>query len=239
MKDIRFLKTTNVVATEILTSFSRFFYSSLCIVCQSTELNPEQHICGTCWHQLPVAKNSGKITAELSFQFNGKIYFKQAISLWEFSDEVQRIIHFLKYNGYWKLAQKIGWQMGIKLKQTLPLNVETILLPIPLHKTRARERGYNQSDYLTQYIAAETNLKWYNDVLQRTRYTESQTRLNAAQRQENVAHAFQVIKPEKIKHKNIVLIDDVLTTGATMNACARELLNNGANIIYIFSAAKA
>ncbi len=239
MKKFSCWQAINSLLKKIYSSFSWFIFSPVCLICHSNELETKQLVCEACWQSFPEARKAEIITAELSSLLKGETQFAQALSLWEFNTEVQTVIHFLKYGGYWQLATKIGQLMGKKLEQTLALTEEMILLPVPLHKTRLRERGYNQSEILAQYIARETKLKCFSDILQRTRYTQSQTKLTMKQRQKNVSGAFAINNPEKISNKTIILVDDVLTTGATMNACATELIKNGASIIYIFSAAKA
>ena len=114
-----------------------------------------------------------------------------------------------------------------------------IIVPIPLHKIRIRERGYNQSALLCKAIATETGFIIDERVLKRVRYTQSQTKLNAIARQKNMQNAFTVTDKEKIRNKTIILVDDVITTGATMNACAKELKKYGAKTVFIFSAVKA
>lgn len=116
---------------------------------------------------------------------------------------------------------------------------QLMLIPVPLHKTRIRERGFNQSLLLCISISSQLNIDYSDKVLVRTRYTQSQTKLNASKRQKNVANAFQVKSAESIRGKTIILVDDVITTGATMNACAQALARCGASEIILISAAKA
>ncbi|MDZ7377321.1 MAG: ComF family protein, partial [candidate division KSB1 bacterium] len=129
--------------------------------------------------------------------------------------------------------------MAEKLK---PLNFspdETLLIPVPLHKTRARERGYNQSALLCRAIARQTGLPYDEHILKRVRYTRSQTKLSASERLKNVNQAFRIVNKEPIQNKNVILIDDVITTGATMNECARELITNGARTVALCAIAHA
>ncbi|OQX95795.1 hypothetical protein B6I21_03555 [candidate division KSB1 bacterium 4572_119] len=166
-------------------------------------------------------------------------YFKSAFSLWKFSSQTQTIIHYLKYMEFKRLADNIGYFMSLKLKRlNFPEN-DTIIIPIPLHKTRERERGYNQSSLICQSFVKGTDFQCLDKCVIRTRYTKTQTKLSAMDRHKNVSGAFKVVDPVKLKNKVVLLIDDVLTTGATMNGCAKELNRFGVKEIHLFSAVKA
>jgi ComF family protein len=129
--------------------------------------------------------------------------------------------------------------MAEKIKRSGIITCQALLIPVPLHKTRVRERGYNQSELLCKVIAAETGIGYDANILQRIRYTKSQTKLDEATRSVNVKNAFKVSQRDRISKKTILLIDDVITTGATINACAKELIRNGAKEVIIISAIHA
>ena len=119
----------------------------------------------------------------------------------------------------------------------LPVAYLDCVIPVPLHKTRLREREFNQAQVLSQYIADEFNLTMLNDTLLRYRNTKTQTELALDRRIINVKDSFSVEKPEKISGKNILLIDDVLTTGVTSSEAARSLKESGANIVFVLTLA--
>lgn len=227
------------ILSPFLKSIIDFIYPPYCIVCNKLLLFNEKLICKKCLLDLPKLDVDYNIVEEIDSKLSQEIYFSQAVSIWEFSPPLQTAIHYLKYQGFKTIANQFGAFMEDRLRQmSLPVN-QTLLIPVPLHKTRLRERGYNQSTLLCSAIAAETDLIYDDSILKRIRYTESQTRLNASERQKNVENAFKVFNSEKIENKLIILVDDVITTGSTMNACAKVLMNNGAKAVYLLSIVKA
>jgi len=227
------------ILLSLIKSIIDFIYPPFCIVCSAHLLNDERLICEKCWLSLPKVNEDSNIAYEIKLKLGQEIHFSQAISIWEFSPPLQTAIHYLKYQGFKTLANQFGIFMAERLRQiSLPAD-QTILVPVPLHKTRLRERGYNQSALLCKVIAPKTGLTYDDTILTRIRYTESQTKLSAVDRAKNVENAFKIIQPEKIQQKLIILVDDVITTGSTMNACARELMKNGAKAVFLFSIVKA
>jgi len=220
-------------------AFIHLILPHFCLICKTTELKSNHLICQACWENLPPADSSDRLLIELTSNLSGQVCFSRVFSLWQFSPAAQTIIHFLKYRYFKNLALKIGKAMAQEIIGKNVFDEKTILIPVPLHRTRLRERGYNQSYLICQSLAAETGFAIENFALTRIRYTASQTNLTAKQRQHNVKNAFAVIDREKIVGKTILLVDDVITTGATMNACARELMLNGAKEIILLSAVKA
>jgi ComF family protein len=233
------LKYIKSFSREMYYAVIHFFLPHFCLACSTTEIEHNEIICDSCWSKLLKAPSNDIIMNELNNKLSGECCFSGAFSLWKFSPATQTIIHHLKYRAFGNLAGKIGKEMANKLLEHRLISPSTLLIPIPLHKTRIRERGYNQSSLLCKAITQETDIPFEENVLVRVRYTTSQTKLDVKKRWQNVENAFSVLKPEKILDKTIILVDDVITTGATMNACAGELLKNAAKNVYIISAAKA
>jgi len=118
-----------------------------------------------------------------------------------------------------------------------PIDYVDFIIPIPLHKTKLREREFNQAEILSRHIAKEFRKCVLTDVLLRTRETKTQADLEMAERILNVRDSFSVTKHEQIRRKNILLVDDVLTTGATSSEAAKALKNAGANIVFVLTLA--
>ena len=142
------------------------------------------------------------------------------------------LVHALKYDGWHSLATGMGARMA---RLPFPPDViaeRTALLPVPLSARRERERGFNQSARLADAIAAHLGLVAWHDVLERTHFTSSQTRLTPEERLRNVSGAFRVAgDPARLRGAHLVLVDDVVTTAATLNACAAALFAGGTRII--------
>jgi ComF family protein len=238
MARIHPIKLFSATLMELYHTVIHFFLPHFCLICRTTEIKSHDLICENCWKNLPIADSPEKIMLELKNNLSGECYFSGAISLWKFSPETQTIIHYLKYRSFGKIAKTVGKKMAEKLTELnfTPKNVT--IIPIPLHKTRIRERGYNQSALLCKAIAEETGFAVDERILKRVRYTQSQTKLDAIARQKNMQNAFAVTDKEKICDKTIISVDDIITTGATMNACARELQKYGVKTVIIFSAVK-
>lgn len=239
MKTKQILTSPFKILLSLVKATINLIYPPYCIVCNSYLAETERLICSSCWFNLPQIKEDFDLLNEIKSGLNEETHFSEAFSVWDFSPPIQAAVHHLKYQNFKVLANRVGAFMAERLKKlSLPLD-KTILIPIPLHKTRIRERGYNQSSLLCQVITSEIDLPYNDQILKRTRYTQSQTKLNAAERAKNVENAFKVISAKAIQNKIVILVDDVITTGSTMNECARELIKNGANCVYIFSMAKA
>ncbi len=164
---------------------------------------------------------------------NDDIAISWACGLYSFSDDfpVSKLIYALKYRG----ASRIGLEFGAELGEVLEVLKRTdydLLLPVPIHHARERERGYNQSEKIAKGISTVLKTPVRADIAKRTRYTLSQTTLSAEERFKNVANVFKITKPAEIHDKKILLTDDIFTTGATLNACAAVLLENGAREVH-------
>ncbi len=229
----------NTLISNIFIDLCHFFLPRFCIICQTTQIETDTSVCKNCWSQIPAIDRDEYITNIVHKQIQDDCYFNKSIVVWSFSPEVQTIIHYLKYMDFRQLAKIIGKAMGEKLIRFGSSPKDTILIPVPLHRTRIRERGYNQSELLCQAIYEATGLPFSDNILKRIRYTQSQTRLTAKERHQNVAGAFKAVSKKELNDKTIFLVDDVLTTGATMNSCAKELFLAGAKNINLLAAVKA
>jgi competence protein ComFC len=154
-----------------------------------------------------------------------------ALFYYQKGGKVQRMIHRLKYKG----QQKLGWHLGRRLGQYMiesPVYKKLdCIVPVPLHPEKKRKRGFNQSEVLGDGLSTMLGIPLYNNVLNRTSATATQTRKRRFLRWENVESAFNLDASAKVENKNILLVDDVITSGATMEACANKLLSiRGVNI---------
>ncbi len=175
-----------------------------------------------------------KVMADLSFSF---FVFREG-------DEFSKIVYQLKYGGMKQLGVFLGELAGKELKiyfEKENLNEFDNIIPVPLYKTKYRERGYNQSDYICKGINKHLELKFVPDLVERVRHTSTQTKLTREQRIDNMKDAFELNKKYKdqIYGKSIIVVDDVVTTGSTMNEVIKVLKDNGCGRVMGFTIAMA
>ncbi len=147
-------------------------------------------------------------------------------------DDFSKIIYELKYGGMKRLGVYLGELLGDSLKnyfEEINIGEFELIIPVPLHKTKLRERGYNQSDYICKGIKNKLNIKVFTDLVKRVRHTSTQTKLSREERIKNMKDAFEI--NEKYKHviegRKIIVVDDVVTTGSTINEVVKVLRFNG------------
>ena len=217
-----------------------FFLPRICPACNN-KLSPEESsVCADCLSKIKVAENE-RLIAEYKRKFEGKNIISGFTSLYIFEKEgtLQHIIHSAKYNQRFLNGIFLGNVMGLHLSDKLDEWEIDSILPVPLHSLKKAERGYNQSYYIAKGLNKVTKIPIDDSSLRRNKYTESQTTMNLQERAENMANAFRIKNKERIKNKNILLIDDVITTGATTSECGRILLAAGAKKVYAASIAIA
>ncbi|GAB3501428.1 hypothetical protein GCM10027341_28250 [Spirosoma knui] len=151
---------------------------------------------------------------------------------------MQKIVHQVKYRGQKEAVKEIASWYGHQLKTESQLTKDIdVIIGVPLHKTRLQQRGYNQADWIAQGLSEALEIPMRTDVLLRLKFNASQTRKNRIERWENVKTVFAVADQNEVKGKNVVLVDDVLTTGATIEACAIELLRAGCRSVGVLTIA--
>ena len=214
----------------MFSEFLHLFFPKLCPSCSSALYRNEQVICFRCRHQLPRTGFHLQAGNPLERVFWGRVPFRAAAACFIFRKEggVQQLLHHLKY----KNAPDIGREIGRIYSQDLMLapafKSSELIIPVPLHPEKKRIRGYNQSAVFGEGLEAHLPARLREDILVRTTNTGTQTRRSRFARWENVESVFEVQQTENIRGKRILLIDDVITTGATLEACAMHLFTAGA-----------
>lgn len=161
--------------------------------------------------------------------------YNQALAVFEYSITIRELIHRYKYNGEYTLSRTFGHFMSELLKQS---NWQVdIIIPVPLHKNRLKSRGFNQSALLGDYLSHRSGIPCKEDILIRSRDTKTQTGFNRYKRAVNLKDAFSIVKPHDLKDKNILLVDDVHTSGATADSCSRVLHQEGVNKVFVLTLA--
>jgi len=162
-------------------------------------------------------------------------HYDQALAAGLFEGSLREAIHVFKYRPLQSLGKHLSRWMAGQVRMTIPLDMA---MPVPLHKKRLRLRGFNQALLLAQGVSERFSIPLNYDNLVRTRYTRPQVELSGRERTENVRGAFNLIRPEEVREKRILLIDDVFTTGATMNECAKVLKDAGAESVTVLTLAR-
>lgn len=212
-----------------------------CCHCGELLLGDERHLCTHCWMHLPYTHNAAVAGNETEQHFLTHHEVEAAMSLLYFHPDsaTRDIVHDIKYRGARQLGLTMGMLMGEAIAACGRFDSVDLILPVPLHWRRERQRSYNQSELLCRGIAK----KWPRPVvtgnLVRTINTESQTHMTAAERAANVEGVFTVRKPDRLRGRHILLVDDVVTTGSTTAACCDALLNAEVTHISIASLAMA
>ncbi len=202
------------------------FYPADCLLCHASQKDLRHWVCEPCYAGLCALPLAGQRDIRL-----GNSRVMPVFSRWFYDETVQELIHALKYARHFSLAAQLGEELTRGLEQAGWDMQGCILVPVPLHKRRLEERGFNQSEKLARAIAKATDARLkVVPLVRRVRYTQSQTQLSSEQRQQNVAGAFALSRMRKrhVAGARLMLVDDVLTTGATLQACAHILLAGGA-----------
>lgn len=144
----------------------------------------------------------------------------------EYTGVLKRLIHDMKFRQQQKYGAQLSWLLQyVQIEEAIP---QPLVIPVPLHRERLRERGYNQAEAIFKKWAKKKKLLWMPELLQRTRYTVPQWELNLRDRRQNMKKAFVLTKPEAVKNQHIILVDDIVTTGITLEECAKVLKKAGA-----------
>ncbi|WP_118972279.1 ComF family protein [Taibaiella koreensis] len=201
------------------------FFPQLCACCNAELNSGEQVLCLSCVLQLPRTAFH-HIPENRAFQnFTGRVPIERATSFVYFTKEgmMQHLLHQLKYRNRPDIGRYMGKLMVADLEKAGWLDTIDAIIPVPLHRSKLYQRGYNQATCFAEGIAAAADLPVYDKLLLRKQATATQTRKSRAERIANVQEAFLLKHPEQLAGKHVLLVDDVLTTGATLEACALAL----------------
>ena len=215
-----------------------------CYACSGAMARGEKYICTSCNIKLPYTDYHLHGDTELNplqRRFWGKVQVQYAFAYLLFTPKgrVQQMLHKLKYKGAKELGEHLGYRYGSLLSDHQYNDKFDLIVPVPLHKYKLRRRGYNQSECFAKGISDSMKLPLNTSTLVRILDTATQTRKNRLDRWQNVEQVFRVKQQETVKGKHILLVDDVMTTGATLEACTASLLTAGAAKVSVVTIAAA
>jgi ComF family protein len=209
-----------------LADFISLLFPQLCPACGTDLVANEKLICTDCLYNLPLTNFHLQRDNIVAQQFWGKINTDGAYALYYFSKggKVQSLMHHFKYKGMHQIGNLLGNIAGAQLMGNDKFNAVDYIIPVPLHKSRLKERGYNQSACFAHGLAQKLQGTVEENNLVRVKATETQTHRSRFSRFENMQEVFTVKDPEKLQNKHVLLVDDIVTTGSTLEACGIQLL---------------
>ena len=216
---------------RILEGFLQLVFPPVCLVCHNIiqELNELKIVCTPCLNKIELVPQN--FTREQILARLNPCYLDQLVAIFQFDDIVQTIIHQIKYQKADLLARAFAAYARQSGNNSF-FRKEGLVIPVPLFAAREKERGFNQSHLIADGFYRGSTNRVFPQLLVRTRATLTQTELNREERKKNVAQAFKIKDEKFIAGKSIIVVDDVVTTGSTMNECAQALKNAGAENVY-------
>ena len=209
-----------------LNSLLNLWYPDLCFACEQ-RMRPEGFsICVHCEYKIAPTGYHCLAENPVLDRFWGRVPLVHAATCFEFTKEglLQKLIHQLKYRNRPEIGIELGRIYGQMLKATVPYSTVDYIIPVPLHPKKKHERGYNQAAMFAKGLATAMEINWSEDYFVRATYTTTQTKKSRTERFANVQEAFVVADQKALEGKHLLLVDDVITTGATLEACASKLL---------------
>ncbi|MBL7850484.1 MAG: ComF family protein [Cyclobacteriaceae bacterium] len=227
--------------STILRDFVSLFYPPYCLGCSGFLVKGEEILCTSCLAELPKTHYHRRTENPVVNRLAGRLPIRHGWAFLKFQKGgiVQHLLHQLKYNHCPEIGERLGRAYGQELKGQSLAEEFDLIVPVPLHRSRLRQRGYNQSAHFAKGLSDALQIPWNESISIRTRATASQTRKSRADRWENVRQVFAVDAAMPVVGKRILLVDDVITTGATLEACGQHLLDCGCASVSVACIAEA
>ncbi len=217
-----------ITSTKLFTNFTELLFPRICVVCGQKLIETEKHICLRCLLHLPRNNHHLQKDNVMEQLFFGRIPVERACAYFEFKkgSDYQKILHHLKYKGQKGIGEFMGERFGSEIQSVPDFEGVDFICPVPLHPKKERKRGYNQSYHIALGLSRSLGVPVNQSNLRRAVHTSTQTRKSRFERWQNVDGIFELAKPELFDGKHIILVDDVITTGATIEACALAILSS-------------
>ena len=208
-----------------LDEFLSLFFPRVCHSCGKALFMHEKALCTTCLHLLPATKSHLDARSDADQVFWGRVQLKKVSACYYYTrnGKVQRLVHALKYRGMMDVGMAVGAHYGRDLKKSGYYRQIDMIIPVPLHPRKLRKRGFNQSEVFARGLSETMGIPVECRQLVRLKASQTQTRKSRFSRWQNVEGIFAVRDPDALSHKRVLLVDDVITTGATIEACSRAL----------------
>lgn len=209
----------------MLNDFLALIFPRNCVACGNSLYKHEDQICNYCYTHLPKSNFHILQRNPVEILFYGRAQIQLASSFYVFTKKgsVQKILHSIKYKHNKDLAKLVGKWYAEDLMRNEIIKSSCYIIPVPLHEKKYKIRGYNQSEEFAKGLSEGLNISLNTNFLKRKEFTQTQTKKSKYERWENVEDVFEVHSPELLINKQIILVDDVITTGATIEACYHKL----------------
>ena len=229
------------IRNTILEDFISLFFPNYCLGCMGSLIKGEDILCTACLSDLPKTNYHQAIDNPVKNKFSGRLLVKHGLAFLKFrkSGMVQHLLHQLKYNDHPEIGVRLGQTFGLELLNSGFQEEFDLIIPVPLHAARKRQRGYNQSAQFAAGLSEALQIPWDESISIRTQSTATQTRKSKSERWENVKDVFTLGDYRLISEKKILLVDDVITTGATLEACGQHIIASGCQELSVACIAEA
>jgi ComF family protein len=214
------------IISQLWQDFTALLFPRLCLACEQPLLSDEDFLCLHCELLLPKTDLHLQRQNHLTEKFSGRLTLEAASALFYFSKagKAQHLVHQIKYNDKREAAISLGYQYGKMLIEMPHFQIFDTLLPVPLHPRKQIHRGYNQAEMFAKGLSESMEISMETKALVKMKMTDSQTRKSKFERLQNVEDVYELRYPSVLKGKKVLIVDDVLTTGATLEACALSIL---------------
>lgn len=225
----------------MISDFIALFFPNYCFTCRENLVKGEEYLCSACRLVLPKTNVHQSEDNPLIKRYGGLLPVQAFYAYLKFAKggKVQKIMEKLKYENCPEIGTVLGQWYGADLKEGGLVDQFDLIVPVPLHKSKLRIRGYNQSDYFAKGLSNALGVAWDSNALLRVSKSETQTKKSRTERFKNVSGIFQLSCVETVVNKRILLVDDVVTTGATLFASAQPLIEGGCKNISLATLAVA
>ncbi len=201
------------------------FYPLYCAACDNPLNKNERLLCTNCRHVLPLGNYHNVNAKKIEKVFYGRVKIENATSLFVFQKDglVQNLIHNLKYRGKEEISNELGKWLGHELQQLKEYQSIDAVIPVPIHKKRLKERGYNQVEKFGIEIAKKLQADYHDSILKKISYNKKQSKHGKLNRWTNTVETFGIQNESLLYNKHILIVDDIVTTGATIESCINVL----------------